>query len=95
MRHDQRRAVAETKLWLSMTREEITAKAATHAQRLAGNYKVAGSTKFRDAALVCFRCEGYKALRIEIVIDTKTGECLQGNFIPSGSAIYSDDRSKP
>ena len=75
-----------------MTRQELIAKAIKYAEENAGRFKLTGEPKFRESAIVYFRCEcdGNKA-RIELQIDTKTGERLGFTFIPSDSSVYDDD----
>jgi hypothetical protein len=75
-----------------MTREDLIKKAVQYAEENAGRYPLAGQPKFRESATVYFRCQcdGNEA-RIEIQVDTKTGECIHVTFIPSESSVFLDD----
>ena len=75
-----------------MTRQELIAKATKYAEENAGRFRLTGEPKFRESAIVYFRCEcdGNEA-RIELQIDTKTGDCIGFTFIPSGSSVFDDE----
>ena len=75
-----------------MTHEQLIAAASKHAQENAGNFKIAGDAKFREAAVVCFpvECEGSPAY-VEVLIDAKSGKYLRFTFIPRDSILLDDD----
>lgn len=61
-----------------MTREEIITRAQAYAVESAKR-PVVGSPKYRPAAVVDFQTE-LDHIRVEIIIDTETGEFIQCTF---------------
>ena len=70
-----------------MTDQELIEKATEYAREAAGNLKLSGTPTVRHAAVVYFDCEARRA-RIEITLDSRTGEYLEAKMIPGESEVF-------